>query len=34
MPGMENAKDVYDKGIAEGIGKEDFRATYKIVKAR
>ena len=34
MPGMENAKAVYDKGIAEGIGKEDFRATYKIVKAR
>lgn len=34
MPGMENAKAVYDKGIEEGIGKEDFRATYKIVKAR
>lgn len=34
MPGMENAKSVYDKGIEEGIGKEDFRATYKIVKAR
>lgn len=34
MPGMENAKSVYDKGIKDGIGKEDFRATYKIVKAR
>lgn len=34
MPGMENAKSVYDKGIDMGIGKEDFRATYKIVKAR
>ncbi len=34
MPGMENAKSVYDKGIEDGIGKEDFRATYKIVKAR
>lgn len=32
MPGMENAKHIYDKGIAAGIGKEDFRATYKIVK--
>ena len=34
MPGMENAKAVYDKGIENGIGKEDFRATYKIVEAR
>ncbi len=34
MPGMENAKSVYDKGVEEGIGKEDFRATYKIVEAR
>ncbi len=34
MPGMENAKSVYDKGMENGIGKEDFRATYKIVKAR
>ena len=31
MPGMENAKAVYDKGMAEGLGKEDFRATYKVV---
>ena len=34
MPGMENAKAVYDKGMENGIGKEDFRATYKIVEAR
>lgn len=34
MPGMENAKKVYDEGMEKGIGKEDFRATYKIVKAR
>ena len=27
----ENAKAVYDKGMAEGLGKEDFRATYKVV---
>lgn len=32
MPGMENAKCVYDKGMAVGIGKEDWRATYKIVR--
>lgn len=32
MPGMENAKRVYDKGIEAGIGKEDWRATYKIVR--
>lgn len=32
MPGMENAKRVYDKGMEMGIGKEDFRATYKVVK--
>lgn len=32
MPGMENAKSVYDKGMAVGIGKEDWRATYKIVR--
>ena len=34
MPGMENAKSVYDKGVEMGIGKEDFRATYKIVEER
>ena len=32
MPGMENAKAVYDKGMENGIGKEDFRATYKVVR--
>lgn len=32
MPGMENAKKVYDKGMEIGIGKEDWRATYKIVR--
>ncbi|MBR1810609.1 MAG: NAD(P)-dependent oxidoreductase [Clostridia bacterium] len=31
MPGMKNAKAVYDKGMERGIGKEDFRATYKVV---
>ena len=31
MPGMQNAKAVYDKGMERGMGKEDFRATYKIV---
>ena len=31
MPGMENAKAVYDKGMVAGLGKEDFRATYKVV---
>ena len=31
MPGMENARAVYAKGMEHGIGKEDFRATYKIV---
>ena len=32
MPGMENAKRVYDEGMSAGIGREDFRATYKIVR--
>lgn len=32
MPGMENAKSVYDKGMNAGIGKEDWRATYKVVR--
>lgn len=31
MPGMENAKRVYDEGMKKGLGKEDFRATYKVV---
>ena len=32
MPGMENAKAVYTKGMEAGIGKEDWRATYKVVR--
>lgn len=32
MPGMELVKSVYDKGMSAGIGKEDWRATYKIVR--
>lgn len=32
MPGMENVKAVYDKGMENGIGKEDFRASYKVVR--
>ena len=33
MPGMENAKRVYDKTIDMGFAKEDFCATIKAVKA-
>ena len=32
MPGLENVKKVYDKAVDSGIGKEDFRATYKVVR--
>jgi 3-hydroxyisobutyrate dehydrogenase len=32
MPGAENAKKVYDKCMENGIGKEDFRATFKKVR--
>lgn len=32
MPVMEHVKTIYDKGMAEGIGKEDWRATFKIVR--
>lgn len=32
MPGAQNAKKVYAKGMDAGIGKEDWRATYKIVR--
>lgn len=32
MPGMETVKAVYDKGMESGIGREDFRATYKVVR--
>ena len=31
MPGLQHCKAVYDQGMAAGLGKEDFRATYKIV---
>ena len=31
MPGLANCKAVYDKGMALGLGKEDWRVTYKIV---
>ncbi|MBR0063834.1 MAG: NAD(P)-dependent oxidoreductase, partial [Oscillospiraceae bacterium] len=31
MPGMENARRIYAEGMEAGIGREDFRATYKIV---
>ena len=32
MPGAANAKRVYDKCMENGIGKEDFRATFKAVR--
>ncbi|MCM1114977.1 MAG: NAD(P)-dependent oxidoreductase [Clostridium sp.] len=32
MPVMEMVKKIYDKGVESGIGKEDWRATYKIVR--
>ena len=32
MPVMNYVKSVYDKGMDAGIGKEDWRATYKIVR--
>ncbi len=32
MPGAANAKSVYDKCMNNGIGKEDFRATFKAVR--
>ncbi len=31
MPGLRACKAVYDKGMEMGLGKQDFRATYKIV---
>ena len=33
MPGEENAARVYDKAMEQGIGKEDFCATMKVVRA-
>ena len=32
MPGMENVKRVFEKGMSAGLAKEDFRATYKVVR--
>ncbi len=32
VPGVENAKDVYDRALADGIGGEDFSATIKTVR--
>ena len=32
MPGMQNVKRIYEKGMAAGIAKQDFRATYKVVR--
>ena len=32
MPVMQTVKKIYDKGMHAGIGKEDWRATYKIVR--
>ena len=32
MPVMQHVKSLYDKGFDAGIGKEDWRATYKIVR--
>lgn len=34
MPGEENAKNVYDAALSRGMGKEDFRATIKVVRDR
>ena len=32
MPGAANAKAVYDRGMEAGLGKLDFRTTYKVVR--
>ena len=32
MNGMENALSVYEKGMEAGIGAEDWRATYKVLR--
>ncbi len=34
MAGQEAAKSVYDEALKMGIGKEDFCATYKVVRGR
>ncbi len=31
MPGLDNILSVYERGMKEGLGKDDFRSTYKIV---
>ena len=33
MPGEENAVRVYDKALEMGLGKEDFSASIKVVRA-
>lgn len=32
LKGLDNAKSVYDRGMSDDMGAEDFRATYKIVE--
>lgn len=32
LPGAENAKEIYDTAVEEGLGKEDFSSTFKVVK--
>lgn len=32
LPALQLVKSIYDKGMEAGIGKEDWRATYKIVR--
>lgn len=34
MPGEQNARDVYQTALERGMGKEDFRATIKVVRER
>ena len=34
MPGEENALNVYQTALDRGMGKEDFRATIKVVRDR
>ena len=32
MPGQANVQKVYEKGMDSGMGSEDWRATFKIVR--
>ena len=32
LAGFNHVLEVYEKGIAEGLGGEDFSATYKVVE--